>query len=147
MTIETIPLQDIAYIRRVGPYGQDNYAIMDAIKSWAWSKGILSGGTIYGIAYDSPDLDPSKCRFDACIVLEDLSVADDKVQLGQIPEGDFAVFEVGHDPESIEKFWHNCFQTIADCGLSYDESRPIMERYREQLLKKGMSEFCVPIKK
>lgn len=145
MEIENLPQQNIAYIQRKGPYGPENYAVMDAIKSWAWSKGLLSGGTIYGIALDIPDLDPERCRYMACVVIDDPSVADDRVRTSQLPGGRYAVFKVKHDAESVDAFWSNFFDTLDANGLTLDNIRPIMERYREKMILQGMCEFCIPV--
>jgi len=145
MRIENIQPQTVAYMRRVGPYGPENFSVMDSLKSWAWGKGLLQGATLYGIAHDDSDTEPSECRYDACIVIDAPSQADDRVEVGELPGGCYAVFEVAHSTPAIEAFWMSFLDVMESEGLVIDESRPIMERYRESMIREGKSEFCVPV--
>lgn len=43
MNLELIENLNVAYIRRIGPYGSDNYAVMDSLKKWAEITGRLDG--------------------------------------------------------------------------------------------------------
>ena len=52
---EFIPDTEVVYMRRIGQYGAENYALMAKMKSWAAERGILTEETvIYGIALDNP---------------------------------------------------------------------------------------------
>jgi len=44
--IEKIPSYRIAYIRRIGPYGNDNVQIMEKLKNWAKSNNLFNDKTI-----------------------------------------------------------------------------------------------------
>ena len=50
MNFELIENLTVAYLRRVGPYGSDNYAVMDQLKKWAEITGRLDGGVIYALS-------------------------------------------------------------------------------------------------
>lgn len=71
--IETITFYRIAYIRQIGPYGQNNVQTMEKLKIWANSNSLLDEQSIIlGIAQDNPELvDPETCRYDACLVIPD----------------------------------------------------------------------------
>lgn len=55
--IEEITDCKIVYMRRIGQYGKENYALMSKMKAWADTNGLLSEeAVIYGIALDNPQL-------------------------------------------------------------------------------------------
>jgi len=145
MTIETITGQKIAYKRNIGPYGPNNAALMESMKEWAKEKGLLGRCSIYGIAYDEPDTPPEECRYDVAVTIENEDVLDDSVIPGQIPDGKYAVFTVKHTTYGIELFWKTVFTQLENNALVFDGVRPIMERYRMELISIGECEFCVPV--
>ena len=46
INIENIPNYRIAYIRQLGPYGQNNVQIVDQLKLWAHSNELLDENSI-----------------------------------------------------------------------------------------------------
>ena len=145
MNLELIENLNVAYIRRIGPYGSDNYAVMDSLKKWAEITGRLEGGVIYAIAYDDPDGNPQHCRFDACLVVEPDFVPEEPVQKGVIQGGMHAIFEVRHSAYAMELFWSHLYENMEKARIKIDETRPVMERYRKELMERGCCEFCVPV--
>ncbi|MBU5331607.1 MAG: GyrI-like domain-containing protein [Anaerocolumna aminovalerica] len=146
--IETIPFYRIAYIRQIGPYGQNNVQTMEKLKIWANSNSLLDEQSIIlGIAQDNPELvDPETCRYDACLVIPDnYCINEDSISDGCIPGGKYAVFKIKHTAEAVQKAWLSIFPELFKQGLQLDETRPILERYQTKLLKEHYCEICVPI--
>ena len=56
-----------------------------------------------------------------------------------------AIFEVKHSAYAMELFWSHLYENMEKAGVTIDETRPVMERYRLDLLERGCCEFCVPV--
>lgn len=148
INIENIPFYRIAYIRQIGPYGQNNVSIMEKLKIWAHSKGLLDENSIIlGIARDNPDLVESQnCRYDTCLVISNgYYINDDYITEGFISGGKYAVFRISHTSEAIQKAWLVIFQELFKQNYQLDETRPILERYKTKLVHEHYCEICVPI--
>ena len=144
-TIEEIVPQKIAYMRRTGSYGVENLKLMQELKKWAMNKNIFRNSTIYGIAQDGTDTSPEKCRYDVCIVVEDESILDNNVMIGKLQGGKYAIFTINHTAEDVQEFWQSAFEILKENNIQYDCSKPILERYKENLVNNGKCEFCVPL--
>ena len=44
-----------------------------------------------------------------------------------------------------QALWGTGFAALAKEGLSPDSGRPVLERYRPELLERGLFELCIPI--
>lgn len=146
--IENIPSYRIVYIRQIGPYGQNNIKIMEQLKLWARTNKLLNEQSIIlGIAHDNPKLVDSKiCRYDTCFVISnDNCISDDKINEGRILGGKYAVFLISHTAESVQKAWYAIFPELNKHNYQMDETRPILERYKTNLVKDHFCEICVPI--
>lgn len=54
--IEEMPECRIAYMRKIGAYGVDNYALMKKLKVWAKANTLFTkSAVILGIAQDNPE--------------------------------------------------------------------------------------------
>lgn len=146
--IEKIPASRIAYMRQVGPYGANNYALMEKFKEWAKLKGLFSkSAVILGISHDNPETTvPEKCRYDVCIVItDDYILSDANVSQAELDGGAYAVFKIAHTVETIQKAWSEIFSQLTAKGHQFDVSRPVLERYSSDMIEKQMCEICVPI--
>jgi DNA gyrase inhibitor GyrI len=144
--IEKLPSQPIVFIRRTGAYGVENNTLMATLKEWADKRGLFVDSTIYGIAQDNPKTTPpEQCRYDVCLVAGTDRPTDETVQLGELPSGRYAVFTIPHTIEAVQEFWSAVFQVLYDSNLQYDETKPILARYKYRLIEDGKCEFCVPI--
>lgn len=121
--IEKIPAYRMAYVRKIGPYGATNVDAMEALKKWATERKLLENSILFAIAQDNPQLTPpEKCRFDACIVIENNYPLED----------------------SIEEAYSMIFSDIQLQRLFID-NRPIVERYTWDKLSQDLCEICVPV--
>ncbi|MFA6627324.1 MAG: GyrI-like domain-containing protein [Bacilli bacterium] len=144
--IETLKPQSIAFMRRIGPYGRENYELMKKLKDWANQNNLLQEGIIYGIAHDGSMTPPEKRRYDVGIVIDDLSRLSPEVELGAILPGRYAVFMISHTQEAVSSFWSTVFQELPVNNLTFDYTKPILERYKAKLVELGLCEMCVPIR-
>jgi DNA gyrase inhibitor GyrI len=146
--IEEMPKSRIAYMRRVGPYGAGNYALMKKFKEWAKANGLFTkSAVILGISQDNPAVTPSEnCRYDVCIVVPEYFTATDAdVSIAELPGGKHAVFTLDHTAEAIQKAWGKIFSQLSAQGQQPDVSRPIIERYIPAMIAKHLCEICVPV--
>lgn len=146
MRVEKMPKSRIAYVRQVGPYGPGNDKAMERIKNWAGERKLIEKGIILGIAQDNPNTTaPEECRYDACIVIPDDFTVDDSVCEAELPGGKYAICKVKHTADEIHRAWAEIFPALNAIGYQV-VSRPMIERYTEDLVMNGYCELCVPIK-
>lgn len=147
-SIEEIPRQRIAYIRRVGPYGDENSRLMKILKRWAEITGLLNEATvILGVARDDPAITlPGNCRYDACItVSEEYDSMDTGISVASLPGGRYAVFTLIHTAAAMQTAWSEIFGDLTNGGHCVDNTRPIMERYAANMVANHLCELCVPV--
>ena len=147
ITVLTLPETAVVSLRRTGPYGESNRSMMERLKSWAREQGLLEAGVILGAAWDVPACTPpEQCRYDVCLTLEGrLPEPAADMTLGRIPGGTYACFQGAHTPSGVQALWGTGFAALAKEGLSPDSGRPVLERYRPELLERGLFELCIPI--
>ena len=146
MRIETFPPHHIAYMRRTGAYGEGNSKLMARLKDWVRDNGLWNDATtILGIAQDNPEITvPEECRYDVCLLVDGDFDADGILK-GVINSGKYAVFTVEHTSEAVQRFYAGLFAELSAAGVTFDSSRPIMERYVSKVVESGFCEFCVPV--
>jgi DNA gyrase inhibitor GyrI len=148
MTFENIPSYTISYIRSVGPYGVGNARAMEALKSWARSRGLLTDdAVILGIALDDPSSTrPEDCRYDVCLVVPgSFTAGDGSISSGSLSGGKYAVFRIPHTAQAVQQAWTDIFPELSKQRCQLDQMRPILERYPAALVKEHECELCVPV--
>lgn len=149
--IETAAPSDILFMRRTGPYGAENHALMESLKKWAAERELLGADSvILGIAQDDPAaVPPDKCRYDVCLINSAgyvPSEADVGINTGVLSGGKYMVLVISHTAEAVGKAWASIPAVLAEMGCIPDIGRPVMERYSGELVSKQLCELCVPIK-
>ena len=146
--IENLPASKIAYIRKVGPYGADNFKTMMKLKQWAKENKLMTGSTIFARIHDNPMVTPPEnCRYDACIVIEeDFKIERSSLKADFLYGGKHAVIEIEHTEAAVQEAWNDVLNAIMCKSIDYNQSKPILERYKDDLVKKNKCEICVPIK-
>jgi len=148
MKVENIPSYKIAYLRRVGPYGAENVATMEKLKTWARTNNLLNkNSVILGIPQDNPETtDPDSCRYDTCIVVSNNdSFVDEDVHSGHISGGKYAVFKIRHTSDAVKSAWMEIFPELSARAYQWDETRPVLERYIPESVNNHYCEICVPL--
>lgn len=148
LRIENISDCQIAYFRQTGPYGERNKEVMEKLKNWAGARNLLKEESIIvGIAQDNPELtQPESCRYDVGLVIKDENkVEGTEVRIGNIADGRYAVVQIEHTSEAVQHAWMEIFPEISQKGYQLDGTRPIVERYKAELINKHCCEICVPV--
>lgn len=146
--IEEMPMSRVVYMRRIGPYGADNYALMEKFKEWAKANGLFTkSAVILGISQDNPETTPPEnCRYDVCIIVaNDYAITDANVNEAELPGGRYAVFTIAHTAEAVRKAWGEIFTQLSAQGQQPDFFRPILERYIPAMVDNHQCEICVPV--
>ena len=148
LKIKNVPSSKVAYIRKVGPYGEDNFKTMNKLKKWAKDHQLLKDSIIFARIHDNPIFTPPEnCRYDACIIIdEDLKTEESSLKSDFIHGGRYAVLETEHTEAGVQKAWDYVYNSIGEKRINYNQSKPILERYKDELVKKNKCEICVPIK-
>ncbi len=143
---ENIPPLSVVYMRRIGPYGEQNYELMQVMKQWVKENNLWTeNGVIYAIAQDNAETtSPERCRYDVCFVTE-TSTKDSSVYNGALPSGNYLIFEIPHTVSDVQQFYASIGEHLFREQVQFDSSRPILERYQFQLVENGYCEFCVPV--
>jgi DNA gyrase inhibitor GyrI len=117
------------------------------LKKWTKENKLMKDSTIFARILDHPMITPPEnCRYDACIVIEeDLKIENSSLKADYIHGGKYAVLEIEHSEVAVQKAWSYVFNAIADKRINYNQSKPILERYEQDLVKNNKCEICVPI--
>lgn len=144
MKIEKFENIMIAYIRRTGEYGSENNDLMETLKKYLESKHLLNNEiVILGIALDNPNLiQADYLRYDVGYIID--KKQKQELEIRNIDDGTYAIFEVVHTPQAVQNFWNNISKYTLDLVLDYE--KPIIERYTLEKINNHLCEFCVPIK-
>ncbi|EGO5995318.1 GyrI-like domain-containing protein, partial [Enterococcus faecalis] len=147
-TIETIPTQQFAYMRRIGPYGEENYVLMATFKEWIQNNGLFNEDTvIYAVARDNPEMvAPGKCRYDVGISVVSTFPNSKDINIGSLfSGGKYMIFQIEHTIEGVNQFWMTFEDIFKQQNITNNVEKPILERYDKKLLDKGYCEMCVPL--
>jgi AraC family transcriptional regulator len=93
--IENVPPLRVAYVKHMKGY-EDSAGIGEAFETlfaWAGPRGYMGpDGRILGVSLDDPDVTPKdKCRYYACVAVNDRAEADGRVGLMTLRSGQYAV--------------------------------------------------------
>lgn len=143
MVIEEFRNIRIAYMRRTGEYGIKNKELMETFKAYLRDKKLLTAdSTILGIALDDPNsVDKSNLRYDVGLVRagnEDIGL-----DVREIPDGKYAIFEISHTAEAVSELCGNLPSLLGK--LPIDRTKPIIERYAVDKVANHLCEFCIPL--
>lgn len=144
MVIEEFRNIRIAYIRRTGEYGIRNKELMGTFKAYLRERNLLTAdSTILGIALDNPvSVDKNSLRYDVGLVVT--GKENIGLDVREIPDGRYAVFEIPHTAEDVSEFWNNLSFLLGK--LPADRSKPVVERYNAAKISNHLCEFCIPLK-
>jgi AraC family transcriptional regulator len=120
----------IAYLRHVGPYGQQiNTFWQTRVYPWMVENGLI-GQTRYGISHDDPHVTaPEQCRYDAGCEIPANVLAGGEAHRTTIPGGQYAVLSFTGVVADFEPAWDALLRDwLPSSGLQLD-SRPMFEYY------------------
>lgn len=136
---------NVAYFRRMGPYGTENRKLMRSFKQWVKAEGLFEGSTILGIALDNPqNVSDANCRYDACLIINKEHLKNNSIKQKSLSSIKYAVFKIPHTELAINEFYTRLNQIIYEKQLKV-LNKPIIERYNQKLVSLGFCEILIPI--
>ena len=123
MVIEEFRNIRFAYMRRTGEYGIRNKELMETFKAYLLEMNLLTADSIiFGIAMDDPSsVDKSNLRYDVGLVV--IGNEDIGLEVREIADGEYAIFEISHTAEAVSEFWSNLPSVLGN--MSADMTKPI----------------------
>lgn len=121
----------IAYLRHIGPYGEDIAKFWQEVYvPWAVTSRLGQDHARYGISYDDPGVTPpEQCRYDACAEVESDFVATGGAFKAIVPGGKYAVLRFKGTAEEVGEAWTAILRDwLPTSGLQLDD-RPCFEYY------------------
>ncbi len=147
MKTENHPQRTIAYVRVVGPYGENYEPAVQKLYLWAGAKGVT--GECLFIYRDNPDITPAdKCRTDIALVVPDDIEPSSGIEVTTVPAGAYAVLrKTVEEKQQYGQFWNQLIEETLAQGIELDE-RPCFELYHSYDQPTGRADvsFCEAIK-
>ena len=130
--VKSLPATRVAYLRHIGPYGTPGIPhTWQRLGAWCAEHGLtLPRRTMYGIAYDNPDVTPAeKCRYDACVEVDASFGPQGEIGIQTIAGGRYLCSQFSGTSATIHEGWTKlCRGALPDRGYQADD-RPTLEIY------------------
>lgn len=141
----------VAYLRYVGPYGEPVSRFwQETVYPWMLTNNLV-GRPRYGVSHDDPSItDARKCRYDACVEVEEGWTGSGSYNETMIPGGRYAVARFEGTATEINETWKSLLRDwLPESGMQLD-SRPFFEYYPTDATfnpKTGAfeAELCIPV--
>lgn len=131
--VTVLPVQHVAYMRYVGPYGDHGIPeLWMKFKQWMRTHDLVSDSTVaLGVAYDDPHITAAEqCRYDACVVVPPSFTPDRWVNVMDVPGGKYAVSEFVGTAHEVGGAWEALYRSwLPGSGFEPDD-RACFEIYR-----------------
>jgi AraC family transcriptional regulator len=100
------PPTRVAYLRHTGAYGDEVSRFWTRqVVPWMLTQRLM-GRARFGISHDDPGLTvPSKCRYDACIEIDDDHRPPSPALMATIPGGHYAALAFFGTPAQVADAW------------------------------------------
>ena len=150
--VKKMPAYHVAYLRRVGPYGNAIGALFDKLMGWACAKGLTKDCTVLAVYWDDPQrVGCDNCRSDACVTAPKEIKPEGDIQLQTLPEGMFAVYHAIVRNNDFVKAWNEILIDWLPKSGYKAEAKPCYEIYLNDATKdpegKWIVDICVPVRK
>ncbi|WP_332774671.1 AraC family transcriptional regulator [Polaromonas sp.] len=152
--LKTLPALRLAYMRNTGPYGPGIGQLWQRFGAWCGQHGMMNPRRkMYGISQDNPEITPAdKCRYDACIEVDDAFKPQGEVGVQSFGGGRYACGRFTGKPGSdVHDAWTYMFaQWLPQSGYQADD-KPALELYEENfVMDPDTGAFscllCVPVR-
>jgi AraC family transcriptional regulator len=150
--IVELPAINVVYMRHIGPYGPAIGAFWNTVfMPWLQANG-LAYRPRYGIGHDDPiTTPPEKCRYDACVEVDDGFIATGNALSAKLPGGRYAIAKFHGQTSEIAAAWIALFRDWLPASGMQCDARPCLERYPQHTPfnpKTGVfeCELCIPVK-
>jgi AraC family transcriptional regulator len=153
--IKAFPAMRLAYMRHTGPYGELGIAeVWARFAAWCGQNGLMNPRRkMYGISQDNPEITPAdKCRYDACVEIEEAFRPDGEVGVQSFSGGRYACGRfTGKPGADVHAAWTRMFaEWLPQSGYQADD-KPALELYEEDFVMEpdtGVFSclLCVPVR-
>jgi AraC family transcriptional regulator len=131
--IEDVPAWRVAYVKHMKGY-EDSAGIGDAFETlfcWAGPRGFMGPDMkVLGMALDDPDITPKdKCRYYACVVVNERAEPDGRVGVMTIRPGRYAVGRFSGGSDVFKRAYEAMYgEWLPGSGWQPDDA-PALESY------------------
>ena len=131
--IEDVPPLRVAYVKHMKGY-EDSAGIGEAFETlfcWAGPRGFMGpDARVLGLSLDNPDITPKdKCRYYACVVVNDRAEADGRVGIMTVRPGKYAVGRFSGGKEVFKRAYEAMYgEWLPGSGWQPDDA-PALESY------------------
>ncbi|MBI9062384.1 MAG: AraC family transcriptional regulator [Marinilabiliaceae bacterium] len=143
---------DVIFVQRIGNYHKAATEAWNSVCAFAGPKGLIQQGSdFYGISYDDPSVTKAeKCRYEACIVVNQPVEPEGEIGVKQLRKGKYAVFTLTGSYNLLKNAYDYIYAAwMAESKVELDHS-PVMEKYlnspdttpEDQLI----TEIWIPVK-
>ncbi|MDW3193983.1 MAG: AraC family transcriptional regulator [Cytophagales bacterium] len=145
--VEEMPAMELAYVACTGP--ENMPAAYQKLIRWATPKGLIEGGKLVTIYYDSYKVtESSKVRMSACLLLNQPTETDGEIGLTSIKSGKCIIgsFEIGM--HEYEQSWTGLFVWMNENGYQKADREPFEiyhNDFNQHPEKKSIVDFCIPV--
>ena len=151
--VEVLPSYQLAYMRYIGPYAPAGISgLWHQLARWAGPRDLWTEDRVcLGIPHDNPLVtEPSKCRYDAAIVVPAGFTASGEVNSAEVVGGKYAVTRFVGKPWEIGALYDRLFGGwLPQSGYQPDD-RQIFELYHGQAYDAASGNFtcdlCAPVR-
>ncbi len=129
--IRDLPECRVVYRRYVGRYGNPAITQMwGELFDWAHANGLLmKDSSFIGILHDDPSITaPEKCRYDACLIV-DQNLEPDDALTSRFRGGRYVMYDFAGTPSDVDPAWDRVYgEFVINSGCLAD-NRPNIELY------------------
>lgn len=152
--LKTFPAMRLAYLRNTGPYGPAVAQLWQRFAAWCGQQGYMNPRRkMYGISQDNPEITPpEKCRYDACIEVDDNFKPQGDIGVQNFGGGRYACGRfTGRPGNDVHDAWTHMFAVWLPQSGYQPDNNPALELYEEDFVvdpKTGAFScwLCVPVR-
>ena len=141
----------VAYMRHTGPYGEPISRFwQQQVAPWMATDG-LTGRARYGISHDDPSVtEPSLCRYDACVEVDERYVPSGGALITTLPGGRYAMMQFKGNGAEIFVAWRRLLGEWLPSSRLQLDMRPCFEHYPAGSCYDASTgvfdcEICIPV--
>lgn len=120
----------VAYMRHTGPYGEPISRFwQQQVAPWMATDGLI-GRARYGISHDDPSVtDPSLCRYDACVEVDERYVPSGGALITTLPGGRYGMMRFKGNGAEVFVAWRRLLGEWLPSSQLQLDMRPCFEHY------------------
>lgn len=129
--IREMPAHRVAFFRRFGPHGEGEVEVLETLRRWAGSRGLLKAETVILIIHhDDPTVTPVEGnRTDACVAVPADFRVEEPARDMEVPGGTFAVMPFRGTRDERVGAWSTMFAGWLPLSGYQPDDRPGYVRF------------------